>query len=629
MTMNLKAMPMAQKKALYLRAKKAYYDDSKGKSPLTDAQFDRLEELIKSEEPKWKGFKVGAPVGGKKTKKKLPIPIGSLDKVKKPEQIARFLETCDQVVLSYKLDGAALELVYEDGVPTQLYTRGNGQIGGDISYLIPHLRGIPIKISNKKRVIVRCEGIFTKAAFQKYAKEFDAPRAAASGVTNRKDIHPALKDLQIVALQLLEPNGKPGDGLKWLKKSGFTTVAFKIVPAASLTYNRLTTVLKKAKTGSKYECDGLVITKNEKNLLPRAGNPDWAVAFKETVEVGDAPTTKIIKIHWKVSAHGVLIPRFEVEPIKMPDKSTVRFAAAKNARMMFALGIGVGAIVRLVKAGDIIPDIIGVEKKTKPTLPRPDEHGAYHWDKNKVNIVLDDPKASSEFRTQKIARTFDRLQIDFMRGKTVQKLIDVGLDSVAKILRASPKDFLAVEGFKETTANKLHKAIHDKIDQGYPLPKLMDASGQFPRGIGETQLQAVVEKFNLMQLAELPPQQIAQQLKGVPGFGAVNAVKVSRGMPQFIKWLRITKIKVVKPKAVKVRSLKLQNVNVTWTTYRSKEQEAIVEENGGTVVSFSAKRTTVLLFSPTGKASNKIAVAEQVGIPTMTWQQFAKKYKLL
>lgn len=624
--MNFKAMPLAQKKSLYLRAKKAYYEGPK--ALLTDAQFDRLEELLREEVPKWPGFKVGAPVGGKKTKKKLPISIGSLDKIKKPDQVSRFLETCDEAVLSYKLDGAALELVYE-GMPKELYTRGNGQIGGDISYLIPHLRGIPAKLPVKKRTIIRCEGIFTKAAFQKYAKEFDAPRAAASGVTNRKDIHPALKDLQLVALRLLEPNPKAGEGLRWLKRVGFTVVPYKVLPAASLNYNRLTNLLKKAKATSKYECDGLVIEKNQKNLLPRQGNPDWAVAFKETVEIEDAPTTKIVKVHWKVSAHGILVPRFEVSPVKMSDGSTVRFAAAKNARMMYSLGIGVGAVVRLVKAGDIIPDIIGVEKKTKPSLPTADEHGAYHWDKNKVNIVLDDPKASAEFRTQRIARTFDRLQIDFLRGRTIQRLIDIGLDSVAKILRAGPKDFLAVPGFKEATANKLHKAIQSRIQQGYTLPKLMDASGQFPRGIGETQLQSVVEKFNLMQLADMPPLQIAKQLKAIPGFGEVNAVKVAKGLPKFIKWLRITKIKVVKPKRVKVRSLKLQGVSVTWTTYRNKEQEAIVEENGGQVVSFSLKKTTVLLFSPTGKASSKLSAAEKAGIPTMTWAQFAKKYKLL
>lgn len=622
--MNFKAMTLMQKKQVYIRAKKAYYD---GAPIITDAQFDRLEDLIREEAPKWSGFKTGAPVAGKKTKKKLPIPIGSLDKIKKPEQVDRFLGTCDEVVVSYKLDGAALELVYDGGTLTEVYTRGNGIIGGDVSFLGPHLKGAPQKVPTKKRVIIRAEGIFTKAGFAKYANDFDAARNAASGVLNRKDVHRAVKDLQIVAHQLLEPNPKPSEGLAWLKRAGFTVVPFKVFSTSDLEFNKLTKLLLKAKATSKYECDGLVVVRNQKNMLPRSGNPDWGVAFKETVEVEDAPTAEVLKVHWKVSAHAILVPRVELVPIKLSG-ATIRFAAAKNAKMLIANGIGPGALVKLVRSGDIIPDIVSVVKRVKAKLPDPSDHGDWHWDKNKVNIVLDDPTANADFRTQKIARTFDKLQIDFMRARSIQRLIDVGIDSVSKILKATPEDFLKVPGFKVATANKLHKAIHNRIDQGYTLAKLMDASSQFPRGIGETQLQSVVEKLNLMQLAELPPLQIAKQLKAIPGFGEVNAVKVAKGLPKFIKWLRITKIKVVKPKKVKISSLKLQGVSVSWTTYRSKDQEAIVEENGGQVVSFGVKKTNVLLFSPTGKASAKIAMAEQVGIPVMTWEQFAKKFKL-
>jgi NAD-dependent DNA ligase len=622
---NFKAMPLAQKKMLYLRAKKAYYESDK--PILTDEEFDRLEDLIKDEDPKWSGFKTGAPVGVKKTKKKLPIPMGSLDKIKKPEQVQRVLEAWEELVLSYKVDGASLELVYE-GIPTQLYTRGNGQIGGDVSYLIPHLRGIPKKLGTKKRVIVRCEGIFTKAGFAKYRKEFDAPRNAASGILNRKDVHPATKDLQIVALQLLEPNVKPSDGLRWLKKSGFTVVPFKVVKAAQLNYNRLTRLLKKAKAESKYECDGLVLTRNTKNILPKSGNPDWGVAFKETVEVDEAPTTKILKTLWKVSPHGYLIPRYEVSPIKMSDGSTVRFAAAKNPRFATNMGLGPGAIVRLVKSGDIIPEIIGVEKKAKFILPDPKEHGSYHWDKNKVHLVLDDPKSNEEFRVQKIARTFGRLDIDFMRGATIKRLAEVGINSVSKILKATPEDFLTVPGFKDATANKLWTAIHTKIDAGFPIVKLADASGQFPRGIGDVQLQAVEERFNLMQLAQLPASQIEKKIRGISGIGPERATMIAKGLPKFAKWLQITKIKVVKPKQVKVRSLKLQGVNVTWTSYRNKDQEAIVQQNGGQVVSWSVKKTTVLLYSPTGKMSSKLTQAKEAGIPTLTWEQFTKKYGL-
>lgn len=626
--MNFKTMPLMQKKSLYLRAKKIYYSGTGEKSPLTDAQFDRLEELLKEEVPNWSGLKkVGAPIG-KKTKAVLPISIFSLDKIKKPEQVGNWLEHCpDEVVIMDKLDGASLELVYKDGVPTKLFTRGNGKIGGEVSFLIPHLRGIPQKMGNKS-FIVRCEGIFTKAAFQKYTKDFDEARNAASGVLNRKDVHHSLKDLQIVALQLLDPPPpKFAAGLKFLERAKFRVVSYKVVKSAELTFNRLAQLLQKRKTNSQFECDGLVLVKNQKLVLPKSGNPDWGVAFKETVEVDDAPQVKVVKVHWKVSPHGYLIPRVEIEPTKFGG-ATIRFAAAKNAKRMTEMGIGPGAIVRLVRSGDIIPEIIGVDKKVKAKLPDPNLTGEYHWDKNRVNIVLDDPKASAEFRVQRIARTFQRLNVDFLRGKTIQRLMDVGMDSVTKILRASAKDFEAVPGFKSTSAQKLYKAIHEKVDAGFPMPQLMDASSMFPRGVGQTQLTLLNDQLNLMQLAKQPPKVIMSEVMGLPGFQRTNALKIAQGLPKFVKWLNITGLTAVKQKALKKTSSRLTGVNVSWTGYRDKDQELAVQKNGGNVVSWSPRRSTILLFRPGGKASGKLDVAKQNGIPTLTWEQFAKKYNL-
>jgi NAD-dependent DNA ligase len=82
-----------------------------------------------------------------------------------------------------------------------------------------------------------------------------------------------------------------------------------------------------------------------------------------------------------------------------------------------------------------------------------------------------------------------------------------------------------------------------------------------------------------------------------------------------------------KKKKVKTKSEKLEGQNVTWTGYRDKEQEAIVQENGGQVVSFGSK-TTVLLVSPSGKSSSKGDKARERGIPVMTWDEFKRKFKL-
>lgn len=622
----MKEAELNKLKSLYEKAKRIYYNDPNGKQLMTDAQFDKLEDKLKRLDPKWKGFKAGSPVV-KKLKAKLPVPIFSLDKVKTEKAIQAFLSEGDYVVVMDKLDGSSLELVYEGGKPTRLFTRGDGKIGGEVSFLIPYLRGIPQKVSTKSRVIVRCEGLFTKAAFDKHKHEFDAARNAASGILNRQDIHKAVKDLSVVALQMLEPNVKMSQGLKWLKSNGFRTVAWKVFPAAKLNFNNLSKLLQKRKSVGNFQMDGLVLVYDEKNVLPKSGNPDWGVAFKENVSVENAPVTTVRKVHWKISPHGVIIPRVEFDPIDM-DGAKVKFATAFHAKFVMRNKIGPGAKVAIVRSGDIIPQIVKVVKTGRESLPLMSEVGDYTWDKTKTNIVLVDAKNNENVRMQKIARCFAKLDIDFIRGGVVKKMYAAGFDNIRKILKAKPADFERIEGVKSALANKMWTAIHSKTDNGVPLTQLMDASGVFPRGVSQTRLDLVAEKLNLMMLAKRPVDVIVQRISSLPGFQETTARMIAKGLVKFEKWCSITGLKIndaLKPKAVKVQSNKLKGLNVTWTGYRNADQEQAVQSFGGNVVSFGSK-TQVLLVSPTGKTSGKADKARERQIPVMTWSEFSKKY---
>lgn len=624
--------PLPLLKKLYLLSKKKYYEDPDGKTVLTDAEFDRLEDHLKEVAPDWKGFAAGAPVQKKKSKVKLPIEMFSLDKVKDARPLTSWIadNPSDEFIVMDKLDGSSLELIYKKGVPSQLITRGNGKIGGDISFLIPHLN-IPSRVENKD-FIVRCEGLFSKAAFEKYKHEFDAARNAASGLLNRKldgtPVHKAMKDLQLVALSLLSPNPKPSDGLSWLKKKGFRVVAFKVFKTEDMTFDRLNKLLNTRKRNGLFGVDGLVISYNTINRLPTSGNPSWSIAFKQNVSVDDAPITTITNIVWKVSSHGYIIPKFQVEPIQV-EGATIRNAAAKNPKFCIQRGLGVGAQVGLVRSGEIIPEIVKVYKKAKFTLPDPSEFGAYHWDKTQTHIVLDDPSASGNVRTAKIARTFTTLGIDFLRGATVNKLVDAGFDNVGKILRASKEDFLSVEGFKEASAAKLWNAIHSKADQGFPLTTVMDASGVFPRGVGKTRLDMIAERYSLLELALMPKKDVIGLISAIPKFQKTTAEMVANGLPLFAKWMQKTRIKIAEPKKIKVKlsSRKLEGQSVTFTGFRDKDAELKIVENGGQVISFGSK-TTILLVSPTGKASGKADKAREKGIEVLTLDQLYRKYKL-
>ncbi len=621
-------------KVQYLKAKEVYYSDPNGKTLMSDDEFDALEDKIRAADPRWKGFKAGTQAVQKfKTKEALPIPIFSLDK-HKAHSVGRWLSTVDtDVVVSDKLDGAAIELVFEKGVPVKALTRGNGKIGGNISYLIPHMK-IPQKVGNKS-FILRCEGLFSKSKFLKYKNEFDSARNAASGVMNRQDVHKSVKDLSIVVIQVLHPNIKPSSGLKWAKTAGFTVVPFVVFPASRLNGSNLDTLLMQRKAKSRYALDGLVLTEDKLNIQPKSGNPDWSVAFKANVDTDKAPVTTIKEVQWEVSRHGLLKPVAVYDPVDW-DGSKLTRASAFNAKFVNDNGIGPGAKVAILRSGEIIPYIAKILKKARPSVPSVEEFGPYHLDEKGTEYVLDDPKSSPAVRIKKIARFFGHIGVEFLKLQTLTKMYDAGFTSVSRISRASVNDFLKIPGIQVTTAKKLHHALHSVLNKGIPIATLMEASGTFDRGIGTSRIEAIAERYSLLKLAAMPESKQIELVSKIPGFQVKTATLWAEGAARFLKWMELTGITPMSPAKEKElkdantvikKSSKLEGVNVSWTGYRDKEQEALVKTNGGQVVPFSSK-TGVLIYSRSGKASSKVDKAKAKGIETYTWDQFAAKYRV-
>lgn len=623
-------------KNLYLKAKEVYYSDPNGKTLMSDDEFDKLEDKIRAVDPKWKGFAAGTKAIKKfKTKEALPIPIFSLDKHKAPS-ISRWLSTVGKnvgVMVSDKLDGASIELVYEKGIPVKALTRGNGKIGGNISYLIPHMK-IPQKVGNKS-FILRCEGLFSKSKFLKYKNEFDSARNAASGVMNRQDVHKSVKDLSIVVIQVLHPSISPSAGLKWAKTAGFTVVPFVVFPASRLNGANLDTLLAQRKAKSKYALDGLVLTEDKINIQPKSGNPDWSVAFKANVDMDKAPVTTIREVQWEVSRYGLLKPVAVYDPVEWEGSQLTR-ASAFNAKFVNDNGIGPGARVAILRSGEIIPYIAKILKKARPSVPDPRKFGPYSLDEKGTEYVLDDPKSSPAVRIKRIARFFGHIGVEFMKLQTLTKMYDAGFTSVSSIARASVKDFMKIPGVQITTAKKLHHALHSVLDKGIPLATLMEASGVFDRGMGTSRLEAIAERYPLLKLAGKDRQTQIDLVSNIPGFQVKTATLWADGAIKFLKWMKLTGItpmsedqerKLKNSTRIEKKSSKLDGVNVSWTGYRDKEQEAAVQMNGGQIVPFSSK-TQVLLYSRSGKASSKVDKAKAKGIETYTWDQFVAKYRI-
>jgi NAD-dependent DNA ligase len=346
------------------------------------------------------------------------------------------------------------------------------------------------------------------------------------------------------------------------------------------------------------------------------------VKFKENLSADTAPVATVKQLHWDVSSHGYLVPRVEIFPLDFGG-ATIKFASGYNARFVIDNKIEKGAKVALVRSGDIIPKILKVIKLSTIKVVAPKTFGDYAFDKTRVNLILLNPKENPTVRIKRLERFFSTLEIDFIKIGLVTKFYNAGFTNLSKILTATSKDFLKIEGVKDSLAQKLFDSIHSKIDKGVLLPVLMEASSMFPRGIGEIRLTAVDKSIGLEKLSKLDADNAVKRLSAVPGFSSITARQVVKGLPLFYKWLSIVKIAVKKQEYVS-KSGKLKGLNFSFTGYRSKDEEAIIDKNGGSVIPFGSK-TNYLLVVENGKASSKIDSAKEKGIKVITWKQVEKR----
>jgi NAD-dependent DNA ligase len=616
------------KKTLWLKANDAYNNHKP--ALMSDAKFDALERQIRAADPSWVELKkTGAPVADKKTEVALVELMPSLlkfypDKIEK--QVAK-LKGAEDAILD-KLDGSALQIVYERGRPHRAITRGDGTYGGDISFLLPYLK-IPKTITNKNFVVLRCEAVMKSKTFaRKYAADAENARALVNGALNRQKPSPALKDIDIVVLGVY--NSQIVSGLKQAKAMGFDTVRHT---TAVVTPALLQKLLVSRRKTSEYDMDGLVIVQASKSFAyDSADKPKWTWAYKENESVADATKTKVKRIIWQDSRNSVLIPKIEIEPVKLGG-TTVTFATCHNAQWMLDRKIGPGAVVAIVRSGDVIPKIVAVIKPGKIQLPDV-EH-------EMVGVHFKAVHRSKAAEVKTIQKFFVQVGIEHIAAKTIDKLYDDGfktaLDYVADYGQRLTKMHRA--GMSVKMCTKLYAEFERTVGQGLLVKDLMVASNCFGTGIGVRKLTMLEKHYGpeaLKGLLNFKGRGLADWLAGAPGWSDKTAQVIIEGLPAFKVWLRqylkhATVRKADPEKKIK-HVLKAKRAaghvehKVTFTGYRDATQEHLVESLGYEVVSFS-KKTTILIYKEGGKSSTKIDKARDSGIRVMTFAAFKGEFK--
>ena len=493
-----------------------------GEPVMTDGEYDIVEEFMKKKFPRNTQLKcIGAKC--EKSKAALPYEMWSMDKIKPDtEALPKWMtKYTGPYVISGKLDGISGMYTTEGDVP-KLYTRGDGRTGQDVSHLIPNLR-----LPKDKGIVIRGEFIMAKEVFKtKYKGEFSNPRNLVAGVVNKKTQDDMIKDIRFIAYEVIKPSGlKPSEQMSKLATLDVDVV--NNITTQTLTNDELSKTLQDWRTNHPFEIDGVIVA--DDNIHPRTtGNPDHAFAFKMVLS-DQMAESHVVDVIWTASKNRLLKPRIQIVPVTIGGV-VITFVTGNNARSIQKKGIGIGAIVQVIRSGDVIPKIEHVTVPAeRPKMPDIE----YEW-ADEVDIKLKDDSEDVTVLEKNITAFFVGIDVAGLGPGSVKKMISAGFDSIPKILRMTKEDFLKVDGFKEKTATKLVDGIRDAIAKA-SLVTLMASSNKLGSGFGTRRAELIIEHYPTVFMEG---ERNIDKIAAIKGIGKDSAEPFVQHIPEFLQFMK-------------------------------------------------------------------------------------------
>lgn len=597
-----------------------YYNTGKS-SGLNDWRYDEIKETLRIRDPQYT-IPTGAKIREHENRVELPIWLGSMNKFKPEDDkaIARWLSSNKAVeyVIEDKLDGISCLLIAKNGT-FKIYTRGDGNIGADISYLMKYLKNIPKKI--KDDVMVRGELIMKNQIFKKkYENEYANPRNMVTGLVGSKTVKEGLQYIEFVAYELISTGItiKTSEQLEYLDKLGFTTVWREIV--SSFSVDSLMEAVIRSKEISKYEIDGIIVQPNSSYERNTSGNPQYAFAFKMRL-ADNLISAKVVGVQWNVSKWGVLKPRVEIEPVQLGGV-TISWATGFNAKFIVEKSIGPNAIIEITRSGDVIPYIVSVVKNAKepdmPTIP-------YTWNETGVDIQTNEYE--DEMVVKRIASFFAEVGIKHVGEKNVQKMYESGYDTLLKIIMASKNDFEKIPSFGKKMAERSWDNIHNGL-KDLSLPLALGASGVFGIGIGTKKITTLLNDFPDL-LDACGTKDILERIIKVDGFSHITAKKVVDNLVEAKQFIVDMRQFATFKEMSDTQSLcgDLKDMKIVLSGFRDKKLEEDIVKRGGKVTTTVSKQTSILVVaSIDAEPSGKAAKAKELGVQIVQVKDFVNRF---
>ena len=603
---------------------------------ISDYEYDMLMQRLKALEalhpelitPDSPTQRVGGQALSKFEPVQHQVPLESLTDVFSYDELFAFGDRMDaslltphDYVVEPKIDGLSMSLEYENGVFVRGATRGDGVTGENVTENLRTVRSLPLRIENApERLIVRGEVYMSKTVFEQLNAEREIkgepllanPRNAAAGSMRQLDPKVAAsRKLDIICFNLQYSSGEPykthAETLDAMRAMGFPVVPYTRYDNIRDCVQRIEW-LGENRGELAYDMDGAVIKINSlaqrEALGSTAKAPRWAVAFKYPPEKKES---KVLDIVVQVGRTGVLTPKVIVEPIRLAG-TTVSAATLHNQDNIDRLDLRIGDTVLLQKAGEIIPEVLSVNKEKRP--------------EGTVPFVL--PSVCPECGSPVVIAHFasrEAMDIEGLGISVCESLINNGLVQTAAdlyYLEAGP--IAELERMGEKSAANLIAAIDRSREAG--LARLLCAFGI--RQVGQKAAKVLASHFeNLDSLMEAD----AEELTKIPDIGAITAGFITEWFsnPQsqhLIKRLRQAGVSFVSKEEKKDSRFAGMTFVLTGAlqSFTRDEASAIIESYGGKASSSVSKKTSYVLAGE--NAGSKLTKAESLGIKIISEEEF-------
>ena len=646
-------LEQARKRVEELRAvieknNRLYYDQDAPE--LEDFEYDALTRELKELEAQYPELvtaasptqHVGGTPSGRFQKVTHAVKMESLldafsyDELRDFDRRVRDAGIEPEYVVEIKIDGLSCSLEYENGELVRASTRGDGVVGEDVTANVRAIKKIPKKLKNAPEFLeVRGEVYMPHEAFRHLCAEqelqgaapFKNPRNAAAGSLRQKDAKiTGSRGLSIFVFNVQQVRGKElsthAESLDYLKSLGLP-----VSPRYHVVHDIEDAIREIEQIGQNrskldFDMDGAVIKVNDFAQRAQMGStnkfPRWAIAFKYPPEVKE---TTLRSIEVAVGRTGVLTPTACFDPVFLAG-TTVARATLHNEDFIRQFGLCIGDTIQVRKAGDIIPEVIGV-------VHHPEDAAPYQMPEvcpscGAPVVHLEDEAAlrcvNPECPAQSLRNIIhfasrDAMDIDGLGTAVATQLVDKGL-----VHSAADLYDLTLEKFKEKSATNLLHAIENSKQNN--LDKLLFGFGI--RNIGDKAAALLAEHFGTLEaIREADIETISE----IDGFGGVMGQSVVEffakdGTTDLVHRLADAGVNMTwkgEPKGDKLAGKTLV-VTGTLESLSRNEAEALIVKNGGKASGSVSKKTAYVVAG--AAAGSKLTKAQTLGVPVLTEAEF-------